>query len=120
MGNKVDQTHKFDAGKPQYSLIPPFALAAVAEVLTYGAQKYASHTWILVESNRYMDAAFRHLESRRMGLETDEESGRPHLAMAITNLMFLLERDMSYDNTTVGEKFRGYFEEIRQTREEEG
>jgi len=32
--------YKDDAGKPRFSLIPPKAERSVAEVLTFGAEKY--------------------------------------------------------------------------------
>lgn len=88
----TDQTHKKDAGKLEYRLVPPAALQQVVEALTYGAAKYTPHSWRLVESFRYVDAVYRHLEMARKGETHDEESALPHLAMAITNLMFLLER----------------------------
>ena len=85
-------SHKKDKGKLQYRLIPPAALEKVAEALTYGNTKYSAHSWVNVESSRYVDAAYRHLEAARQGMLVDSESGLPHLAQAITNLMFLLER----------------------------
>ena len=39
MGTKLEGM-KFDTGKLQYSLIPTSATHALAEVLTYGANKY--------------------------------------------------------------------------------
>ena len=55
---------KFDGGKLQYSLIPPETTRALAQVLTFGAQKYAPNNWQLVENGetRYLDALYRHLE----------------------------------------------------------
>lgn len=38
------QGAKFDRGKLQYSLIPPIATASLAEVLTFGATKYAPNS----------------------------------------------------------------------------
>lgn len=103
----MDQKYKFDKGKPQYRLIPPAALRRVADVLTYGAEKYSAHTWVNVESVRYLDATFRHIEAFRSGHRYDAESKMPHLAMAITNLMFLLERQEWQDEVP------SYYEEIR-------
>jgi len=102
----MDQKHKFDKGKLQFRLVPPMALEKVAEVLTYGVGKYAAHSWVNVDSSRYVDAAYRHLEAARHGLLLDDESGLPHLAMAITNLMFLLERQ-----ETTGEDQVSYYAE---------
>ena len=82
---------KFDTGKLLYSLIPPETTKALAEVLTYGAQKYAPNNWIKVENGdiRYMDALFRHLEAFRSGETHDPESGYHHLSHCLCNIMFL-------------------------------
>ena len=82
---------KFDTGKLQYSLIPPETLSALAEVLTFGARKYAPNNWQLVQDGetRYLDAAFRHLEAFRKGETHDPESGLHHLAHLLTNVAFL-------------------------------
>ncbi len=89
--NKPLEGMKFDTGKLQYSLIPTSATHALAEVLTYGANKYAPNNWQLVENGevRYMDALFRHLEAFRSGETHDPESGIHHLAHVLTNVAFL-------------------------------
>lgn len=82
---------KYDNGKLLYSLIPPETTKALAEVLTYGANKYAPDNWKLVDhgEQRYLDALFRHLEAFRSGELTDPESGLHHLAHVLTNVAFL-------------------------------
>lgn len=82
---------KYDTGKLQYSLIPTSTTKALAEVLTYGANKYAPNNWQLVDNGevRYMDALFRHLEAFRYGETHDPESGIHHLAHVLTNVAFL-------------------------------
>lgn len=86
-----DQFMKFDTGKLRYSLIPPEATKALAEVLTYGAKKYKPNNWREVDdTSRYWDALYRHLEAARNGEELDEESGLDHLKHAITNIAFLI------------------------------
>lgn len=82
---------KFDTGKLQYHLIPPETLKALAEVLTFGAQKYAPNNWQLVENGetRYLDALIRHLEAYRSGELIDIDSGFPHLSHVLTNAAFL-------------------------------
>ena len=57
---------KFDAGKPMAGLmVSDFAnaLLAVSEVSTFGAKKYAPHSWATVPNarERYNDALYRHL-----------------------------------------------------------
>ena len=83
---------KFDSGKLRYSLIPPVAIAALAKVLTFGAEKYAPNSWQTVENGeeRYLDALFRHIEAYRSGESIDPESGLSHLAHAACNVAFLL------------------------------
>lgn len=83
---------KFDTGKLKYSLVPLAATRALAEILTFGAEKYAPNNWQLVSNpeERYTDALLRHLESYRAGEKIDPESGFSHLKHAITNIAFLL------------------------------
>ncbi len=84
---------KHDTDKPRYDLMPVHAEAAVVDVLTFGAKKYAPDNWRHVESatDRYTAAALRHIAAYRMGEREDQESGLPHLAHAVCCLMFMLE-----------------------------
>lgn len=87
----VEQGMKFDNGKLLYSLIPPETMKALAEVLTYGANKYAKDNWKLVENGkeRYLNALMRHLEAYRSGEFIDPESGFSHLSHCLCNLSFI-------------------------------
>jgi hypothetical protein len=89
---------KFDGGKIRYGLLPPLALKATADVLTFGAEKYEPNNWKHVPDslNRYFDAAQRHLWAYQEGETIDSDSGRHHLAHAICCLMFLYEHDILY------------------------
>ena len=89
---------KFDGNKLEYGLLPPKALEAVVDVLTFGAQKYARDNWKHVDDakRRYFDALQRHLWAWKMGEKLDPESGKPHLAHAMCCLMFLHEHDTIY------------------------
>lgn len=88
---------KMDSGKPMMSLIPPHAEKVVAEVLTFGAEKYAPDNWRKVPDaeRRYLDAAMRHLNAYRSGDQLDDESGLHHLAHAACCMLFLLELSIS-------------------------
>jgi Domain of unknown function (DUF5664) len=88
---------KFDAGKPEFALLPPWALEAVSKVLTIGAQKYERDNWKYVPNGRfrYINAALRHLNAYSKGETTDPETGENHLAHAICCLMFILDSDES-------------------------
>ncbi|QHR71805.1 putative phosphodiestherase [Escherichia phage forsur] len=87
---------KYDGGKPRMALLLdgcPNALEAVASVLTFGAQKYAAHSWQTVPEGeeRYKSALLRHLTAVGKGEELDPESGLHHLAHAACNALFILE-----------------------------
>lgn len=76
---------KYDGGKPSVfqGLIEyfPRALWGVAEVSTFGANKYAWNGWADVKNGykRYQDAKFRHALQQAMGFELDEDSKLEHL-----------------------------------------
>jgi hypothetical protein len=83
---------KFDAGKPELSLLPWDALAEIAIVQMYGAIKYDRDNWRKLDApeQRYLNAAMRHLGAVSGGQEWDSESGLPHLAHAACNVVFAL------------------------------
>jgi len=87
-----NQQHKQDTGKPAFELIPPHALREVAKVMEFGARKYGPNTWSQVDAQRYLAAAYRHINAHHIGMGEDKESGIDHLAHAIVNLMFILEK----------------------------
>lgn len=84
---------KYDAGKPDYSLLPPNALDDVVKVLTIGAQKYDRHNWKKLDNinDRYFAAAQRHLWALKRGETFDDETQLHHGAHAICCIMFLIE-----------------------------
>ena len=93
---------KYDAGKPRMDLLLdgcPNALLRISDVLTFGAQKYAAHSWHTVEEgrSRYKAALLRHLTAHASGELTDAESGLPHLAHAACCALFILELEQRED-----------------------
>jgi Domain of unknown function (DUF5664) len=88
---------KYDNDKILYSLIPSYALEAVAQNLTDGLKKYPERdNWMKVANaqERYLDALYRHLEAHRKGEIYDSDNTNPentHLAAVVANAMFLLE-----------------------------
>ena len=92
---KSTEAHKDDKGKARYDLVSPEFEQSVAEVLTYGAEKYSENSWQKIENReeRYYAALRRHIAAWRMGEEIDKESGLPHLAHAACNIMFLMYKD---------------------------
>ncbi len=72
-------------------LVPHEALLEVAEVMTFGAKKYAAHNWRKGTNwSRYYDATMRHLIAWQMGEDDDPESHKHHLAHAACCVMMLL------------------------------
>lgn len=88
---------KYDSEKPDYSLVPPFALEEAVKALTYGKNKYSRDNWKLLDDaeNRYFAAAQRHLWALRRGESHDTESGLHHAAHAIACILFLYELEKS-------------------------
>lgn len=84
---------KNDAGKPRMSLVPQEAVRGVAEVMTFGAQKYAAHNWRQpTDWSRFLDAAMRHMNDWACGVDLDlgdGGSGLPVIDHAIAELMML-------------------------------
>jgi hypothetical protein len=92
---KAEAGVKHDDGKIQADLLlDDFsrALTAVAEVATFGANKYTRHGWVTVPDakQRYKAAMMRHLLATE---KYDDESDLTHLAHALWNLMALVELD---------------------------
>ena len=92
---KVEIGRKDDKGKTRFDLVDTEFEEAVAEVLTYGANKYAPDSWRHIEDavNRYYASLRRHINAYRKGEKIDPESGLSHLAHAACNIMFLMYFD---------------------------
>lgn len=94
------QGAKHDAGKCRAGLLVkdfPRALTAVAQVATFGAQKYAAHSWKTVPGaeERYHDALHRHILAQASGESNDPESGLPHAAHIAWNALALMELELA-------------------------
>lgn len=97
----VNMYKKFDTDKLRYDLVPPSAIKALAEVLSFGAAKYGDNNWRDMpkdQLHRTVGAMMRHFEAYRAGELIDPESGLPHLAHCMTNLAFLIELDDTESN----------------------
>ena len=82
---------KFDGDKPRMDLLDACAIEQLAQVLTFGASKYASHNWRKgISKSRLLAAAFRHLFAYLRSEDKDHESGLSHVAHAMCCCMFLL------------------------------
>lgn len=97
---------KHDVGKPQMGLISSIFLVGLANVLTFGAKKYAAHNWRKgFNLSRPYDALQRHLVAWNAGEDMDPESGLPHLDHAACELMFL--RELSKTHQKLDDRFKG-------------
>jgi len=88
---------KYDNDKPEYGLLPPFAIEETVKVLTFGAKKYDRENWRKLDDlhNRYFNAAQRHLWAIKRGETHDPETGMHHAAHAMCCLLFLLESEIN-------------------------
>lgn len=85
---------KADGDKIRTDLLPVGPMLAIAEVLTFGAKKYADHNWRKgFKWSRLLGAAMRHLFSFLRGEDKDPETGLSHLAHLGCCVMFLLEHE---------------------------
>ena len=81
---------KYDKEKPRMDLLDADFLEGVAEVLTFGAQKYAVHNWRGgIEVSRLIASSYRHLGAINRGEDIDPESGKPHVWHLGCCIMFL-------------------------------
>jgi hypothetical protein len=90
---------KADKGKIRAGLVlQDFAnaLKEVSKVSTFGAQKYAAHSWLNVPDakERYLDAGARHYLEFLAGREKDGETGFLHLAHFAWNVLAVLELEL--------------------------
>lgn len=99
--NKV--TMKSNVTKPDYYLLPHDALNEVAMVLAKSKDKYPPENWRDIPNWRheFYSAAMRHMQNWRIGKTRDDGEGglgTHHLANAICNLMFILDKELKGDN----------------------
>jgi hypothetical protein len=92
---RVAPGRKDDHGKLPYDLLPWGPIRYVVQVLQFGADQYGIDNWKIVPKHRsrYFSAAMRHVLAWFQGEKLDSQSGLPHLAHAVTCLLFLLWKD---------------------------
>lgn len=81
---------RYNSGKPRLALVDGDAIVELAEVLTFGAKKYAAHNWR--EGMSFEDTVSsmeRHIARIKNGEWSDQESMRLHAAHVMCNAMFL-------------------------------
>lgn len=84
-----------DDGKPGTHFLMPRALLEVAAVASFGAAKYADRGWEAhaptAQYSKFLGPMLRHILKWMKGEDTDDESGKHHLAHAAWNVLALLE-----------------------------
>lgn len=94
---------KYDRAKTRMELLPPELLQAVAEILTFGADKYGDRNWEKgMLWSRVYGALLRHLNAWWGGEDLDEETGKSHLWHAGCCLAFLI----AYEQRAIGQDDR--------------
>ncbi len=89
---------KADENKTRFDLIAPDCEKALAEVLTFGANKYDDRNWEKgINFGRVYAALHRHLNSFWSRENLDDETGMLHLAHAYTCVHFLLHYQLGQD-----------------------
>lgn len=90
---------RFDQGKLRMELIPPEPIRGLAEVLSFGARKYADRNWELgMDWSRCLGSLKRHLQEWEEGKQFDKETGLAHLDHIICNAVFL----STYEKRKIG------------------
>lgn len=85
-----DKAKHFSEGKSGVEQIPPAILLELGDVYTFGANKYGRDNWKQgAPWYEFIGSALRHLLKFAGGEDRDPESGLPHLAHAMWNLVCL-------------------------------
>lgn len=84
---------KNDGHKPQMDLVPYEAVAAIADALQYGVEKYGRDNYLTepgLSHARLAASVLRHMFAYTGGQRTDPESGLQHVHHAIAALAMLV------------------------------
>ena len=85
---------KDDADKPVPHRVPPAIIWAIEKVRAFGCRKYPEDSWREVETQRYWDAAIRHMLAAWEDFRAvDPESGLPHIWHIACNLAFIISQE---------------------------
>lgn len=92
--------------KPRVHLVPPEAILAMAQALTYGpaVKGYDDWGWKNMPEEDILDALYRHLLDYQQGNLLDAESGLPTLAHAAARMAQLVA-------VSEARRFPDYYEE---------
>lgn len=88
---------RYNLGKTRIDLNPPHAVQKIAEVFTFGADKYGERNWEMgMKWSNIIASLERHLNAIKRGEDFDKESGLLHAAHLGCNVMMLLEYYTTY------------------------
>lgn len=97
---------KKNEGKPKLRYVYFSSISEMAHIREYGVEKHGGpENWRSTDPVEHAEAAIRHIRAWMEGEKNDpvskKGSGRSHLAHAMTNLMFEIEREhrLSKENT---------------------
>ena len=100
----LEQNMKLKLTKTKWHLLDTEFIKDIAEVLTFGANKYSEDNWKNIDDayNVYYDALMRHITEWKLNGALDEDDNKSHLVHAACNLMFLYYFDKETED--VGSK----------------
>jgi Domain of unknown function (DUF5664) len=86
---------RYDTGKVRLDLVPVECVEAIAQVLTFGVEKYAAWNWAGgFKWSRIIGSLMRHLFAFLRGEKLDPETGLPHTWHLGANVFFLIWHEM--------------------------
>ena len=88
---------KYDKNKFRFDLIPARSIEGLADIYTYGANKYADRNWEKgLKWSRVFAAIMRHLWAMWKGEWLDPESKKPHVIHAMWGCAALYEYSFTH------------------------
>lgn len=100
---KLEQEYAKKSAKPRPTLLPSELIMEVIKVMEVGAIKYEKDDWkkeVMKRPEHFYDATLRHIYKHLMGERLDEEDSLSHLAHAVTNILYLLYREIQIEKLT--------------------
>lgn len=94
MSKTTEKADRLNQSKPRLSMVleAEHALNGCAEILRFGADKYARGNWRKgLSHTEICDSLLRHLCKYLAGENCDDESGLPHVDHILCNALFLSE-----------------------------
>lgn len=86
--NERDTALRYNADKPRYDLLEPYAIEKLVEVFSKGASKYEPYNWMKGMPWSTMVASLkRHLAAFEKGEDFDKETGLLHMAHCAWNAL---------------------------------